>query len=209
MIAGGRLHPSFDYSQPTFDLIVASPLFSGAWAPVHALILAGLILVTAGLSGLARGGLLSGAALRAAQVAVAGAALSALEMTFHLVAFIERDAAVADRPTPLIDIHQALQVPSHPLLGFAVATLAVLDFRRLRGSALDWPWRIATTIGALGGVAHGLAGPLTILARDARFGSLFAGAGPMALYLGLYALAASRFQSGARREAAESVSAAV
>jgi hypothetical protein len=208
MIAGARLHPSFDYTQPTFDLIVASALFSSAWAPVHALILAGLILVTAGLSGLVRSGLLSGAALRAGRLALAGAALSALEMTFHLIAFLEREAAIADRPTPLIDIHQALQVASHPLLGFSVATLSILEFGRLRGSALDWPWRIASVIGVLGAAAHGLAGPLTILTRDARFGNLFAGAGPMALYVGLYALAASRFQRRVGRDAFVSVSAA-
>ena len=33
LIVGGRLHPSFDLSQSTFDRIAASPLFSSAWAP--------------------------------------------------------------------------------------------------------------------------------------------------------------------------------
>ena len=197
MMAGGRLHPSFDYSQSTFDRIVASPLFSSAWVPVHALILIGLILVTVGLAGLVRSGLLSRSARVAGRIAVAGGVLSALEMIFHLFAFVERDAAVTTGHTPIIDIHQALQVPSHPMLGFAVAALTIFEAGRLRGSRVVWVWRIATVVGLLGALAHGLAGPVVVLTRNAEFGNLFAGAGPMALYLGVYALLAGRF----RREA--------
>src|SRR5207253_10033411 len=141
----------------TFDLIVASALFSSAWAPVHTLILAGLILVTVGLAGLVRSGLLSGRARVAGRLAVLGGTLSAVEMIFHLLAFVERDAAVTGGPTPIINIHQALQVPSHPLLGFAGAALAIFEVGRLRGSKLAWVWRIASVIGLLGAIAHGLA----------------------------------------------------
>jgi hypothetical protein len=162
MAVGGRVHPSFDYSRPTFDLIVASPLFSSAWVPVHVLTLTGLILVTLGLAELVRSGLLSGPGLLAGRVAVVGGALSALEMTFHLLAFVDRDAAVAGRPAPIIDIHQALQVPSHLILGFAVAALAIIEISRLGSTRLGWAWRIASVIGLLGPIAHGLAGPVVI-----------------------------------------------
>jgi hypothetical protein len=123
-----------------------------------------------------------------------GGALSALEMIFHLLAFVERDAAITGGSTPIIDIHQGLQVQSHPLLGFAVAALTILEVRRLDGSRLVWVWRIASVIGLLGAIAHGLAGPLVVLTRNASFGNLFAGAGPMALYLGVYAVLVGRFE---------------
>ena len=61
-----------------------------------------------------------------------------------------------------------------------------------------WVWRIASVIGLLGAIAEGLAGPVLVLTRNAHLGhlytGLFAGACPMALYLGMYTLLAGHFQ---------------
>ncbi len=202
LAVGARVHPQFDLAQPSFGRILASPLFSKAWVPDHALILAGLVLLTLGLAGLVGSGLLSGAAAVAGRVAIIGGALSALEMVFHLSAVVERDALVAGAPTPVITIQEALQVVSHPLLGFAVAAIAVANSGRLGTAPLGWAWRIVSAVGLAGAVAHGLAGPVVVLGRNAALGVLFSGAAPMAVYLAGLAVLAPRLTQSSDPETA-------
>jgi hypothetical protein len=117
-------------------------------------------------------------------------------MIFHTSAALERDALAAGGLTPIVAIHLALQVVSHPLLGAAVALLALAESGRFAGRApWGWVWRAASVIGAVGALAHALAAPVVILTRNVALEGLFAGAGPMALYLGLLGIVATRFGS--------------
>ncbi|MBI3968654.1 MAG: hypothetical protein HY329_23715 [Chloroflexi bacterium] len=169
LFLGGPLHPKPDPGV-SFEAASAKMLADPGWVPSHGLMLATHVLLAFGFFGLTRRVRLSGAARIAGWFAVVGAALSAIEMSFHLGAVVELDALVAGRPTPIFLTHLVLATLAQPLLGFSVAALAVLGARR-RG-VIDL---VIGLIGAIGGLAHGLAAPIVVATRDQSFSFLFPG----------------------------------
>jgi hypothetical protein len=158
-----------------------------AWVPAHALLLVSFVLAAAGLAGLARSRVLSAAGTLAARVAVAGAALSTVEMTFHLAAVTERHAFAVGRSAPIVSIHMALAVVAYPVFGLAIAALAIIERGRLGRL-----WRAACVVGALGAIAHGVSAPIVVLSRDQQFSPLFKGAASMAIWFVVLSVVAPR-----------------
>ena len=117
----------------------------------HSLFLAAAVLALPGLLRLARSrGALSTAARRAAWVAAGASALWILEGIPHLLAPFDESAVLAGQPTPFLTGHLIGAVIVYPLVGFSIASLAVLS-----GRSLVHP--IIGLVGAMGAAAFGLA----------------------------------------------------
>jgi hypothetical protein len=96
------------------------------------LFLAAAVLALPGLLRLARSrGALSTAARRAAWVAAGASALWILEGIPHLLARFDESAVLAGQPTPFLTGHLIGAVIVYPLVGFSIASLAVLSGRSL------------------------------------------------------------------------------
>jgi hypothetical protein len=138
------------------------------WVPSHVGILVWAVLLVPGLLGLARSGLLSGAARTAAWVAFGVSILWLVESVPHLLAALDQDALLAGQSAPFLYGHLVGATLVYPLIGFSVAALALLSGRTLTHPVLG-------VLGAVGAAAFGFApvavGPLGI---DA-LGFLFTG----------------------------------
>lgn len=175
---GGFLHPRAD-TGGGFDATFAGLFADPKWAPSHAVTLVGLVILAASLAALVRTGALPSGRLRTlGVVATAGAAISAVEMLPHLFAGSEAEAFVRGEGTPVIDVHLALQAVATPVLGFAVAALALVGART---RVVGHPF--AAVLGVVGGVAFGLAGPAILILEDPRVAPLFIGASGIAVWL--------------------------
>ena len=166
LFIGGMLHPEED---PALSGHAAQAAWIGdsLWIPSHSLILLSSILFAVGLIGLLRDRpALPAAARRAGWVAVAGAALSAVENVPHLAATFESDAAAAGHATPFLNTHMALALLAFPLFGCSVATLAVLGGRQLAHP-------VVAAGAVIGGICWGLGpwavGPLGLESLDVLF----------------------------------------
>ena len=194
LFAGGPLHPNPDTTR-SFEQSTAAMLGTPSWVPAHALILAAYVAAAVGLSGLARRAT-SPAGRAAGWLAVAGALGSAVEMSFHLAAVVDRAALVSGGPTPILNTHLTLATFVQPLLGFSIAAYAVLETHRrdALGIAL-------LGLGVVGGVLHGLSAPIVVATRDQGFSVLFKAAILIALWLALSAVASRRAPSRDREAA--------
>ena len=103
-LAGGMLHP--DSEEDEFDAALSSMLADSAWAPSHALLLAGLALLTMSLRSLRSEQLLRPAVLFAAGAST----LAMIEMVPHLLAASESDEVLAGGSTPLTDTHTVIEL---------------------------------------------------------------------------------------------------
>ncbi|MFB9381806.1 hypothetical protein ACFFTK_01565 [Pseudonocardia petroleophila] len=169
---GGLLHPKGD---PVAQL--ADP----GWTPAHLALLAGLVVLLAGLSGVVRTrGAAWPSAVRAAALAVCGAAaLGVVEMVPHLLAGGEAHAASHGGPTPLLELHQRIGLFSNLAVGLSIAVLAVLAARtRALGGG-----RVLAGAAVVGGAAFGLAAPLLVATGVEAFAVLFSGSVLIGLWL--------------------------
>jgi hypothetical protein len=165
-VLGGLLHPDEPPGVPEAEGLAAwigSPL----WVPSHTLILTGSILLVPGLIGLLAGRPdLTAGARRAGRVALVGAVVWVVESVPHLGAAAESAAAAAGDPTPILFSHMVLSLLAYPLVGLAVAALAVLG-----GRTLTHP--VFAALAVVGGVAWSLApwlvGPLAVEGADVLF----------------------------------------
>jgi hypothetical protein len=182
LLIGGPLHPKADTTK-SFNESTALMLAHPNWPIAHALILASYILLLLALVGMAQRSELPNSVRRILRFAQVGAALAVVEMAFHLAATADRSSLIAGGPTPLLTAHMTLAVVAYPMLGLSVAALALQGARTrsFGGWAIGW-------LGALGGVAHGMAAPIVVLTRDQRYSPLFMGAAVMALWLCLVAI---------------------
>lgn len=164
---GALLHPMGD---PTLsgDAAVAAEIGDPLWVPSHILILVLAALLVPGWLGLARSGVLTGAARTAALVAFGGAIVWVVESVPHLLAAADHHALLTGQSTPFLTGHEVTAGFVYPLATFPIAALALLGWRRLAHPVLN-------VLGALGAVAFGIAGfSLYVLGSEALL-DLFAG----------------------------------
>lgn len=191
---GSLLHPQGDPTL-TGDAAVAAEIGDPLWTPSHVLILAFAVLLVPGMLGLARSGVLSGAARTAALVTFGASIVWVAESVPHLLAAADHHALLAGQPTPFLTAHAAAAGIVYPLVTFPLAALALLGWRRLAHPVLN-------VLGAIGAVAFGIAGfSANVLGSEALL-DLFAGSllfPPWLAAVGATALV--RRRSSARRPA--------
>ena len=182
LLIGGPLHPRADTTK-SFNESTAVMLASPNWPLAHALMLASFVLILLALTGVARQSGIPNSVRQILRFARVGAALSVVEMAFHLAAVVDRSSLMAGGPTPVLTTHMTLAVAAYPMLGFSLAALAFQGARtRSLGSwAIGW-------LGILGGLAHGVSAPIVVLTRDQRYSPLFTGGVVLALWLCLVAV---------------------
>ena len=194
LLVGGALHPNADTTR-SFEQSTAAMLGSATWVPGHLVWLIANLVGALGLWGLARRAT-STAGRAAGWLAVAGALASAVELTFHTAAVVERAALQTGGPTPILYIHMTLAALVQPLLGFSIAAYAVLETHRRDAIGLA-----LVTLGVVGGVLYGLSAPIVVATRDQQFSVLFKAAILIALWLALSAVASRRAPSRDREAA--------
>jgi len=182
LLIGGPLHPRADTTK-SFNESTALMLADPNWPIAHALMLASYVLLLVAFIGMARRPDVPNSVRHILRFAQVGAALSVVEMAFHLAAMVDRASLTAGGPTPVLTTHLTLAVVAYPVLGLSVVALAFQGARTrsLGGWAIGW-------LGALGGMAHAVSAPLVVLTRDQRYSALFTGAAVVALWLCLVAI---------------------
>jgi hypothetical protein len=170
LAVGGVLHPRVD-TAVEFEAGLVGMFESGAWVMAHALTMAGFAVLAASLAVLVRGSVWG-------RIAVAGAALAAVESLPHLLAASEADALAGGGSTPLTDLHTVLQALATPAVGLSIAALAVVSARtHALGSG-----RFAAALAVVGGIAFALAGPAIALTENSELSPLFAGSAGISLW---------------------------
>jgi hypothetical protein len=178
MMAGGPRHPSPHLDLP-FNQSIALMLADPEWTPSHLLMLASYLLLLLGLVLWRSGAGLSGGARRWVRFAVFVAVLACVEMAFHAAAVLDLERLRAAQATPILTIHLWLTAVGNPLLGLALAGVAIHGARLGRLGS----WWIAW-MAVLGGAAFGFAGTYVVLTHDQRVSPLFAvGASLMAFWM--------------------------
>ena len=178
---GGGLHPSEDHHELPLKEQLALMYDDPTWYPAHALLLAGMVALAAGLVVLARSGRLRPVRLaqRALVVAATTSTVAAAASLIHLVSGIEADEIGAGHASPITDVQVVSETITTPLFGLSIAVLAVLGAAtRTLG---NW---VGAVLGAIGGVSYALAGG-TFLFTDA-FDALF----PVSIGIALWAAVA-------------------
>jgi hypothetical protein len=178
---GGGMHPGQDPADVDLKEHMRLMFEDPGWYPSHAVLAAGMALITAGLALLVRRRALAGVPRvhTAAAVAAITGAIGTVSMVLHLVAATEADRIADGRSTPLVDVNNGLETFAVPAFGLSIAVLAVLGASTR--SLGNWP---AAVLGVLGGVGYALAGA-TFLFTDA-LDPLF----PLAAGIALWALIA-------------------
>ena len=164
---GSLLHPMGD---PTLsgDAAVAAEIGDPLWVPSHIFILVFVALLAPGMLGLARSGVLSGAARTAALVTFGAAIVWVVESVPHLLAATDHHALLTGQPTPFLTGHSVSAGIVYPLATFPTAALAVLGRRRLAHPVVN-------VLGAVGAVAFGIAGISYYVLGSEELLDLFAG----------------------------------
>jgi hypothetical protein len=183
MMAGGPRHPSPSTELP-FRESTALMLAHPDWAPAHLLILLSYVLLLGGVLLWRRDTDPSAGTGTWSRITIAAAGVACVEMAFHAAAMLDLDRLRAGEPTPILSTHLALTTIANPLLGLALAGLAVTGARlgRLGSRWIAW-------MAVVGGAAYGFAGVYVVLTRDQRISPLFAvGATLMAFWLMLAAV---------------------
>jgi hypothetical protein len=189
-LVGSLLHPQGD-PKLTGDAALASEVGDPLWIPSHVLVLVFAALLVPGLLGLARSGVLSGAARTAALVAFGAAIAWVLESVPHLLAAADHHALLTGQPAPLATAHLVGASVVYPLAGFSIAALALLGGRRLAHPVLN-------ALGALGAVAFGIAPIAYDQLGIEEAGDLFAGSLLLTAWLAAVG-ATALVRSGRRR----------
>jgi hypothetical protein len=164
---GGSLHPH-DAKETLTDTLVGL-LSSPVWGTSHVLILAGVLVVVAGLVGARRERLFPDPVRGWLTVTIGCWALAVVELVPHLLAGSEHHALEAGEATPMLTTHLTLSVVTEPLLGLSIAALAVAVARAAR----TVPAWLLAVVGVVGGVVFGAAAPLVAVTQDPAFTALF------------------------------------
>lgn len=170
-------HPH-DEASATLTGAVASMAAQPAWVLSHVIGLLALTLIGAGMVTLVR-------SHRFAEsprlhwwgwAVVAAVVIGAIETIPHILVASESAALAAGGPTPITDLHLALQILFTPAYGLSIAGLAVAGFGRVAHPAV-------CLLGVVGGVFLAPAGPMLWLTGDPMFGLLFIPANGTWLFL--------------------------
>src|SRR5713101_4647372 len=128
LLIGGPLHPRADTTK-SFNESTALMLGNSNWPIAHALMLASYTLILLALTGLARHTDRPNSVRRVLRFAQVGAALSVVEIAFHLAAVVDRSNLMTGGPTPVLTTHMTLAVAAYPVLGLSLAALALQGAR--------------------------------------------------------------------------------
>ena len=190
MMIGGPRHPNPLPDQPFQDSIAAM-LEHPDWVPSHVFILLGFALLLAGIVLWQRSAGLDGSDAGWVRLAMLAAAAAVIEMALHTAAVVDTQHLRAGEPTPILTAHLVLTAIVNPLIGIALAGLAVRGARL--GRLGSW-W--ITWMAVVGGASYGFAGVYVVLTHDQRVSPLFAvGAILIALWtllVGMWPLPAAR-----------------
>ena len=167
MAVGGSLHPH-DAEETLTDTLVGL-LSSPAWGISHLLILAGVVLVVAGLAGARQERLFPDQVRVWLTVAIVCWTVAVVELVSHLLAGSEHRALEAGGATPMLTTHLTLSVVTEPLLGLSTAALAVAVARAAR----TVPAWLLAVVGVVDGLVFGAAGPLVAVTQNPTFTALF------------------------------------
>lgn len=174
---GGGLHPkdsgSGDKLAQLHDMLVSS-----MWYPAHAVLLAAMALIAAGIIAIRRHGHLEPGMARLVGVVAALSVVATSAMLIHLFAATEASAIADGDSTFIIQLFTWTETIINPLWGVAIATLALAGgLTRTVGN------RIVMALGVVGGCSFALA-TATIAYTD-TFDPLF----PLGSLLGIWAVA--------------------
>lgn len=161
-------HPHGRSEPETIEEATSSMAAGGAWVASHLIGLLAVALIAVGVALLLRSGWLGDdrRARRAGWLVVVGAGAAAIELVPHTLVALETDELVAGGSTPFTDLHLLLQSILLPLYGIGVAALAVFGFGRVAP-------RVMCLLGAIGGAAIAVVGPLLLMTGDPAFGAIF------------------------------------
>ncbi len=171
LLAGGPMHPDSDASDSIREEL-ATMTADDMWVPGHTLLVAGTLLLVAGLWMARRQQVWPQAAGRPLTVAIVALSLYAVETVFHLAAVVDSHALHAGHAAPVAFTHLGLAAVLYPISGLAVVYLAA-TLARIQGGV----HRVVALFGVVGGLAHAVVVPLTFLSPDTEFSPLFAVAG--------------------------------
>jgi hypothetical protein len=152
----------------TVDEAVHSMAVESTWVLSHLIGLAAVLLLGAGVWMLLRSGWLRDLprARQAAWLLFAGTLGAALELAPHILVASETTELAAGGATPVTDLHLFFQATLLPVYGLGVAALAVTGYRRIAHP-------LACVLGAVGGIALIVVGPLLLVTKEAGFGVIF------------------------------------
>jgi len=158
LLLGGFLHPQEDEAL-TGAQQTGAWLGDPAWVPSHLLLLFGELLLIVGLLGLltTHPGL-STIARRTGWVALVGAVLWAIEGVPHVLAAGDAEAATTEDATPFFSAFQQVAPLVYPVVGLAVAALALVSRRSLTDPVFSACGTVGGTAYALAPLLEGLAG---------------------------------------------------
>jgi hypothetical protein len=170
LLIGGPMHPDPDLNLD-FDHSTAHMLRDPGWIPAHSFMLASFVCLLVGLMGLYRSGTVSGRLANITRVGIVGALLAVAEMSFHLMAFVDADALANGGSAKIAHTHLTLAIFAYPIAGGSIALLAWFG-----GRSRLFTHPLLGIVGTLGGIIHGIAGPLVVLTKDQHYSFLFKGA---------------------------------
>ena len=177
-VVGGALHPKDDSSDGTKLEQLHDMLVDPLWYPSHAVFVASMALIAAGVVAIRQRGDLRGGMARLVTAVAAISVVATLAMLVHLFVAAEAEAIEGGRTTVLIQFHTWNETIVNPLWGLAIAALATAGgLTRTVGN------RITLVLGLVGGLAFALA-TATIAFTD-LFDPLF----PVSSAIGVWAAA--------------------
>ena len=167
LLAGGALHPDADSSAPLREelaVMTADP----NWVPGHSLVVLGTVLLVGALYMARLQRVWPRSTDRVVVAVTAAFALYAVETVFHLAAAVDSDALHAGHAAPVAFTHIGLAAVLYPVSGIALSVAAWV-----LGRALGGPARVVAALGVVGGVAHALSVPLTLVLTEAELHLFF------------------------------------
>lgn len=168
MAIGGPLHPESDAADPLREEL-AIMTAGDTWVLSHSLLVAGSVLLAAGLWAALRAGAWPASTRKPLRIAAIALSAYVVETVFHLAAVIDSDALAAGDPAPLAFSHIGLALVLYPVSGLAFAWLGVHVFR-----AVARPEKVFGVVAVIAGVLHAVALPLLLLFPDLELTPVFA-----------------------------------
>lgn len=174
---GGQLHPHGHGD--TIDAHLLAMFESPTWALAHWVLLVGSALSAAGFVVAWRHHTFGPTVQRWLPAASIAWVFGAVEVLPHLLAAGEAHALEHHEATPVLDLHELLQVTSAPLVGISGAVVAVL----VAGAARTRPaWSLAV-VAVIGGLGYAASAPLVVATGNTAYTALFPFQAGLAVWL--------------------------
>jgi hypothetical protein len=174
---GGQLHPQG--SGNTVDAHLLSMFESPEWPLAHLVLLIGGFTAVLAFISAWRAQTFGPTVQPLLPMICVGWGFGALELIPHLMAPHDAHALAGHEPTPLLDVHIAMQVVASPAVGLtgAVAALAIAR------AARSWSASALAVFAVVGGLLSAAAGPLVALTDNPQFTVLFPFQAGLAVWL--------------------------